>query len=29
MHFPKLLRDLPRFDGPFDAFEIEFWFSSV
>lgn len=23
MHFPKLLRDLPAFDGPFDAFKLE------
>ena len=22
-HFPKLLRDLPPFDGPFDAFKLE------
>ena len=22
-HFPKLLRDLPPFDGPFDAFRLE------
>ena len=22
-HFPKLLRDLPAFDGPFDAFRLE------
>jgi quercetin dioxygenase-like cupin family protein len=22
-HFPKLLRDLPAFDGPFDAFKLE------
>src|SRR5437016_14354334 len=22
-HFPKLLRDLPSFDGPFDAFKLE------
>lgn len=22
-HFPKLLRDLPKFDGPFDAFKLE------
>ena len=23
MHFPKRLRDLPPFDGPFDAFKLE------
>jgi mannose-6-phosphate isomerase-like protein (cupin superfamily) len=23
MHFPELLRDLPRFEGPFDAFKLE------
>ena len=23
MHFPKLLRDLPPFDGPFDAYKLE------
>lgn len=23
MHFPKLLRDLPAFDGPFDAVKLE------
>jgi len=23
MHFPKLLRNLPAFDGPFDAFKLE------
>ena len=23
MHFPSLLRQLPRFDGPFDAFELK------
>jgi quercetin dioxygenase-like cupin family protein len=22
-HFPKLLRDLPPFDGPFDAFRLK------
>lgn len=22
-HFPKLLRDLPKFEGPFDAFKLE------
>ena len=22
-HFPKLLRDLPQFKGPFDAFKLE------
>jgi quercetin dioxygenase-like cupin family protein len=22
-HFPNLLRNLPRFDGPFDAFRLE------
>jgi hypothetical protein len=22
-HFPKLLRNLPPFDGPFDAFKLE------
>jgi quercetin dioxygenase-like cupin family protein len=22
-HFPKLLRDLPAFEGPFDAFKLE------
>ena len=22
-HFPKRLRDLPAFDGPFDAFKLE------
>ena len=22
-HFPKLLRDLPAFDGPFDAFKLQ------
>ena len=22
-HFPRLLRDLPAFDGPFDAFKLE------
>jgi quercetin dioxygenase-like cupin family protein len=22
-HFPKLLRDLPKFQGPFDAFKLE------
>ena len=22
-HFPKLLRDLPAFEGPFDAFRLE------
>jgi quercetin dioxygenase-like cupin family protein len=22
-HFPKLLRDLPPFDGPFDAYKLE------
>jgi quercetin dioxygenase-like cupin family protein len=22
-HFPELLRDLPPFDGPFDAFKLE------
>lgn len=21
-HFPKLLRDLPKFEGPFDAFKL-------
>ncbi len=23
MHFPNLLRNLPAFDGPFDAFKLE------
>lgn len=23
MHFPDLLRELPRFDGPFDAYKLE------
>jgi len=23
MHFPKLLRDLPPFEGPFDAYKLE------
>jgi len=22
-HFPQLLRNLPAFDGPFDAFKLE------
>jgi hypothetical protein len=22
-HFPKQLRSLPKFDGPFDAFKLE------
>ena len=22
-HFPKLLRDLPKFDGPFDAYKLK------
>jgi quercetin dioxygenase-like cupin family protein len=22
-HFPEMLRSLPRFDGPFDAFKLE------
>lgn len=22
-HFPQLLRDLPRFEGPFDAFRLD------
>lgn len=22
-HFPRLLRELPKFDGPFDAFKLE------
>jgi quercetin dioxygenase-like cupin family protein len=22
-HFPKLLRDLPAFDGPFDAYKLD------